>query len=144
MTITLKAGSGNQPLPAGTYEASLARVEQVSSADGPYLKWVFSINYQGKTRDVTGVTPVNLEPGTKTQIWVEILLGRNLRDNEEVDLEKLCGRVCRIVLTEVTLQNGRQVNRIARVERRGGLVLQAGQNSSSASATPEEEDDLPF
>jgi len=145
MVLKLKAGSGNQPLPDGNYEASLTKVEETSNADGPYLKWIFCLDSHGQMQNITGFTPLSLDQDTKTRFWVEALLGRQLKDDEEVDLERLYGRVCQLTLTAATLDSGRQVNRIARIEKRTRLSLKARQKTVPEPTSPDEgEDDLPF
>ena len=108
------ASRGSELLPEGQYDAALQRVEQASNANGPYLKWRFGISLHGEDRGITGVTGMNLDAGSKARFWTEALLERPLRDGEEVDLEKLYGRVCRLELTIVE-KDGRQFSRITRV-----------------------------
>ncbi len=144
MAFVLKAGNGNQPLAAGTYEASLTKVEQASNADGPYLKWTFCLDCQGQTRNITGFTPMSLDQGSKTRFWVEALLGRSIKDQEEIDLERLYGQVCQLELSIATLNNGQMLNRVDRLHRRSGLVLSQKKEASLPPPAPEGHGDAPF
>ena len=125
MAIRLRSGEGNQLLPEGMYDATLKKIEEASNAKGPFLKWHFAVSHEGKTQSVTSVSPMDLDRGSKTRYWVEAIIGRDLKDEEEIDLERLVGLSCRIVVYVATLDDGRQFNRIEKVLRRGGLTLSA-------------------
>ncbi len=122
MAIKLKAGSGSQVLPQATYEAVLTKVEEATGDKGPFIKWRFEVSLQGEGRTLTGVSPANIDAGSRTRAWAENLSGRTIRDGEEVDLERLVGRSCKLELSVFTLDDGRKVNRVERVLRKGLVV----------------------
>lgn len=145
MSLKMKAvSSGNQLILGGTYDGTLTRVEEARNTDGSYLKWTFSISYNGEARIITGVSPMNLDAGSKSRFWTEALLGRPLRDQEEIDLEQLYGRPCRIEVTTIE-KDGKSYNRIVKVTRCGGPV-QKTNDPAQAAAEPEKEpaDPTPF
>ncbi len=139
--MKLKAGSGPDTIPAGIYEAALVRVEEAKNAEGSYVKWIFSVSIQGEARSLTGASGMNLDAGSKTRFWTEALLGRPLRADEEIDLEKLVGRPCRIEVMLVE-KDGRELPRIAKLTKASGLKLAA----KKEPAAPKEDEfgDSPF
>ena len=128
--MKLRAGTGSSLLPQGSYDSALVRIEEARNQDGSYLKWSFSVSHHGEAKTVSGVTPMHLDPGSKARFWSEALLGRPLRDDEEIDLEKLYGRSCRLELTVIE-KDGREYNRIGRVTKTIGLKLTAKQGPVS-------------
>jgi hypothetical protein len=120
--MRLKAGNASSLLPEGTYTGTLKKVEEKSNADGGYLLWTFSISHHGEAKTVSGVTGMSLDQGSKERFWVEALIGRPLKDQEEVDMERLYGRACRMELAVIE-KDGREYNRIGRVTVRTGVVL---------------------
>ena len=71
MALKFKAAGGTEPVPEGTFDATLTKVEEASNAEGTYLKWTFAISLRGEARSVTGVTPAHLDPGSKARFWTE-------------------------------------------------------------------------
>lgn len=144
MTLKLKANTKNSegdPTKApleGTFEAAVAGIEIARNDRGDYLRWRFTVPTGAQTRTIVGATPMHLDKGAKTRIWTEVILGRPINDDEEVDLEKLVGRVCKLVLSLNTLADGRVVSRIDRVQRRGGLVLSPGKPSDGDELVAED------
>ena len=134
--MKLRAGTGSSLIPQGTYAAILQKIEEKRNTEGSYLLWTFGVSSQGEAKTVTGVTPMHLDPGSKARFWSEALLGRQLQENEEVDLEQLYGRTCRIELTQVE-KDGRTYPRISRVTKSGGLKLKTTQGP-----VPEEEEEV--
>ena len=132
--MKLRAGTGSSTIPQGTYDAALQKIEEKRNNEGSYLMWTFTVSHHGEAKTVTGVTPMHLDPGSKARFWTEALLGRPLQENEDVDLEKLYGRSCRIELSVIE-KDGREFNRIGRVTKAGGLKLTAKQGP-----VPEDED----
>ena len=139
MAIKMKAtGNAKDVVPEGAYEGHLVKVEEAQNKDGGYLRWTFSISLHGEARNVAGVTGMTIEVGEKARFWVEALVGRPLKDGEEVDLEKLYGLGCRLELTVIE-KDGRQFSRIGRVTRRGGLTLKAKCKHEPAAAPEADE-----
>lgn len=124
MSIRLRSGTGDQTVPQGTYEAVITKVEEASSEKGPYLKWHFDALVSGEAKSIVGVSAMTLDPGSRTRIWVENLCGRSLATNEEIDLDRLVGRGCKIEVSINTLNDGRRLPRIDKVLKTG-VVLSA-------------------
>ncbi len=123
-TASANGRNSTDLLPDGPYDATLVKVEEARNADGSYLRWTFEVARHGEARTVTGVTGATLDSGEKARYWVEALVGRPLKDDEEVDLEKLYGRSCRLEITTVN-KEGRDFNKIVRATKRGGVTLKA-------------------
>ncbi len=124
MSIKLRAGSGGDVLQPGTYDAVVTRIEEASNSKGQYLRWSFSTSPHGEEKTITGVSAMNIDPGSRTLAWVENILGRAIAPNEEIDLERLVGRACKLDLSNATLDDGRRVVRVERVLKKG-LVMQS-------------------
>jgi len=65
MVLKFKAGNGSETLPEGSFDATLAKVEECRNADGNYLRWTFAVSQQGKAQNVTGLSPANLDSGRR-------------------------------------------------------------------------------
>lgn len=144
MAIRLRSGEGSQLLPEGTHDAALEKLEEATGAKGPYLRWHFVVTHEGSSKPVSGVSPMTLDRGSKTRYWAEGLLAREIADGEELDLERLVGRACRIVVYTATLEDGRKFTRIEKVLRKGGLTLSAKKEPVNPPAGEEELGEHPF
>jgi hypothetical protein len=88
-------------LPDGVYAATLLSVEDQQAADGaPYWRWVFTVNYEGRSVERTAASSQNFTPKSKPRRWAETLLGQKIADDgtHEFDLDQLIGRPCMVVL----------------------------------------------
>ena len=137
-------GHGDLVIDEGTYDARLTRIEEKSNDSGSYWMWTFELRVAGRPRTTSGVTNPNLDEGSKGRIWSQELLGRQLHDGEDLDLESLYGKPCSIELTTKELTNGKVVNRIARVTRRSVPAPKATAKPQYAAPADEEAVDHPF
>lgn len=118
--------SSNELFPEDVYPATLAGVQEETSANGLYLKWLFQV--EGGAL-VPGFTGTSAAPQAKARKWIEALAGRALKDGETIDLEEIYGNHCRAYVSVVNGRNG-QMNRVERVlspaQERGGPLQSEG------------------
>lgn len=109
-------------LPGSEYSAQLIGFKDGALPHGPVIYLVFQITsgiYQGEIVVGMAKLPEKLTPRTKLRIWIESLLGRELREDETVDLKNLLGTECYITVIVVEDSLGKKHNRIARIRSKG-------------------------
>src|SRR5262249_41583984 len=92
-------------LKSGTYPATLVGTESRDSDFGQTIRWTFELSVAGRTTKRTGVSSMNTGAKSKARRWASALLGRPLRDGEELDTDTLVGREC---LVEIGLKMGHE------------------------------------
>lgn len=105
-------------LPESEYSAKLVGFNDGALAHGPVIYPVFQITsgiYQGELVVGMAKLPGKLTPRTKLRTWIESLLGRELTEDETVDLKSLVGTECYISLIVIKDSLGKQHNRISRI-----------------------------
>lgn len=117
MALKLPVRESADLVPADMYMAKFTGYEEIVTEYGPAVKLYFLIT-EGAEKDkiVNGLAsiPANgLTPKSKLRIWIEGMLGRKLAGvTEEIDLDKLIGRPCRLNLSVTEGAKGGQFNRI--------------------------------
>jgi hypothetical protein len=112
MALRFTATNSQAPLPAGVYAATLEAIEERQGQNGPFLLWRFVVEAEGRTLGIGAPTSMKFSPTAKARQFTEVLLGRSLAPGEEIDLDTLLGRPCRVVLSVGELDEHSTVNRI--------------------------------
>jgi hypothetical protein len=115
MALRYKTEKTRALLPAGMFPATLDSIELRDGPHGNFLLWTFRATENGTEALVSVPTSTKLSGGSKPRKFADILLGRPLGDDEEIDLSELCGSQCVVVITVKQLDGGATVNRIETV-----------------------------
>ncbi len=103
-------------LEEGCYPALLENIEEREGSTGRYCRWVFAAQSpQGDPIPVAGLTSLRSGPKAKGRQWVEAILGSKMKAGEEIDLDELVGKPCRVQVTVVDLEDGGRFNRVEKV-----------------------------
>lgn len=140
---------------AGTYNAKLDELEERQDGQfGPSVRFIFKIegdeDYDGYK--ISGFVTLKIDeetneptfwPGTKMWAWVEALNGGSIATDEEIDLEDLVGRSCRVTIIHKEDKKGRMRDKV------GDVLAPRKKKKAAAKAEVEssEEDDfseIPF
>jgi hypothetical protein len=88
-------------------------IDEKSGNYGPYLIWTFQLDKTGGYQSY--LTSTNFGSGSKARKVVEALLGRTMKDGEEVDPDILFNSPCQLLIEVAELDDGGTVNRVERV-----------------------------
>jgi hypothetical protein len=130
MAFKFRATSYHARLKPGLYEGKLTAIEERSSDNGPYLRWTFAIDHHGDEVEVSALSSTKFSPTAKARKYAEALLGRTIKEGEELTPTELYGCTCQLVVAIDTLSDGGSINRVEQV-----LPVKPGQDG---------EDDVPF
>jgi hypothetical protein len=130
MSFKFKATSSSAPLEPGLYHASLTAIEARHGDLGEYLRWTFSVDEDDREVEVSALTSTKFSTTAKARKYAEALLGRTIKNGEELAPNELYGCGCLLVITVDTLNDGGTVNKVDQV-----LPLRA---------KADEDDDVPF
>jgi len=82
-------GSGQNPIPPGTYSGTLESVEvdSISSSFGTkdMRRWHFLIDVNGVLLPVSALSSLNTAPGSKSYQWLKAILRRELLSGEAIE-----------------------------------------------------------
>ena len=115
MALKFRATESKAVVRPGLYPATLANVEEREGVNGPFLMWFFNVAVDGIDAPLGTPTSVKFTSGAKARKYAELLLGRPLEDDEEIELESLYGASCQVLVTVAKLDGGGTVNRIEKV-----------------------------
>jgi hypothetical protein len=115
MAFKFKATSFHARLKPGLYEGMLTAIEERSSDNGEYLRWAFTIDDEGDEVEVSALSSTKFSPTAKARKYAESLLGRTIKNGEELAPAALYGCKCRLLVTIDTLSDGGTVNRVEQV-----------------------------
>ena len=115
--MSLWTAEDYEPLPPGLYVGELLGIESRESANGEYRRWGWEI-LEGPLagRNVYANTSTNFGPQAKARLWVENILGRELKAGEQVGTEDLVGGKHHLMVENVK-RDGRSFDNVATVHR---------------------------
>lgn len=161
-TVTVPSTEEFEVLPAGTYTARLMDFKEVDkkpewispeNPDPKQWEWWFEMAPTGAEEGGTirRWTSRKMGRGSKARETIEALLGRELVTGEEVDIEDLIDKRCRLVLSE-TKKDGTPGNIVLQALAVKAPKVKAGAGASSPAVPrvqldgfPEDlEEDIPF
>jgi hypothetical protein len=107
MHLTVAAGA----MPTGHYVAKFLMVDQVEHEQyGAGLRWQFAVKEGPQTGQIVSrITDMSPSPRNAAGRMLAALIGRDVRPNEEIDVDSLFGRTFMIVV-------GANANGLSRVE----------------------------
>lgn len=109
ITITVKQAD-YEPVPTDVYNATLTSLQVVANPfkeNSEQLQWEFTIRggqYDGRT--LRCYTSLSGSPKSKLVAYASVLLGKSLQPNDEIDLNALIGKNCRILLRQEPRRDG--------------------------------------
>ena len=120
MLRKLTKSEGIKPVPADIYLATVTDLKTDSGSFGTYLRFDFSISdgvYQGEKRSIIASDKflMTTKGSTKLVEIIEALTGVPVRMDEEVDLDSMKGKKCRILLGEVKEKDGFLIQNVQKV-----------------------------
>jgi len=115
MAFKFKATSYQARLKPGLYQGRLTAIEERSSDNGPYLRWTFAIDHKGDEVEVSALSSTKFSPTAKARKYAEALLGRAIKEGEELAPDELYGCTCQVMVTIDTLSDGGSINRVEQV-----------------------------
>ncbi len=146
MAITGTA-SEHEAMEPGQYRARLTRLEEDEGQYGPFVKCFFEViddeDYAGES--ISGIASLKLTPDTKLWQWYSSLNGRPPEKGTEIDLEKIRGNECMLVVGHKTTDRGTfaTIDAVHPVRRR-----RRGQEEASwpepEDLTEEDYENIPF
>jgi hypothetical protein len=110
-------------------------VEEKTGNYGPYLLWTFQLKKTGG--HVSYLSSTSFHTTSKARKVVEALIGRTMRDGEEVDIDELFNTPCRLLIEIAELEDGGTLNKIER-------VLAAESSEDAEDNNPFNEEKVPF
>ena len=110
--VTFKARKPFRVDPGVYGPAILKSIEQIDSKNGPCMKWTFDTPIKGKPTNITLVTSDSIGAKSKARPYVQVLLGRQLGAEETLESSSLIGKRARLVISDVTLDDGTIVSRV--------------------------------
>src|ERR1700752_1693404 len=114
----LTASAGGIEIEDGEYTAEFLSVEETpptpnSPSNQPFLKWTFHVYDSDDGQPMTQATSMKFGPKANARIWTEALMGRPLVDGEDVEINDLAPKQCRVLIEHPPESNG--YARISRV-----------------------------
>lgn len=122
--LTLKATAGGIDIEDGEYEATLLSIEEKaptanSPDNNPWLLWTFTVQDGEDDVEMTQSTSMKFTPRANARKWAQALEGREFAEGEEVDIEALPPKDCRVVIERNERGFAKIVNVLA-PRKRGG------------------------
>ena len=108
-------------LKPGVYDSVFRGIEEKTGKDLQtgedriYWQWHFGTRTKSGELDLIANSSANFGGKAKARGWAEAILGRAIKPGEDVDLDKLIGLSCRLVLTTKEIEKVGLVNRIESV-----------------------------
>jgi hypothetical protein len=99
----------------GIYPATVEKLEPQNGTYGDYIQWNFSLMSRGKAVTVTGLTSMTFNPKSKFYKWASAIVGKQFKEEEELDTDQLHGAPCRVYLIVKELDGGGSINQVERV-----------------------------
>lgn len=128
------------------YEAVFTRYEQTETQFGPGVKMFFNVMplEGGEPVEVSGLCSLpngGLTAKSKLRGWIEGIVGRKLAGfTEEIDLDKLIGRQCRLDLD--VIEKSRDDGTKATFNRINGIKPYRAQRAAPPPPAPKQEEPL--
>jgi hypothetical protein len=72
-------------LEPGIHRARLESVVEATSERGPYLRWMFSVKYDGETIRRAAHSSLSFGERSKAHGWLQALIGRQLKPGETIE-----------------------------------------------------------
>jgi hypothetical protein len=111
----VEEGAGLAYIPAGTYPATLAEIEDVETEFGDSLRWIFDVEADEETVQLSGITSQKFSLKSKSYEWASALLGEAPDVGDEVDLEELYELPCMVEVKDAHLRDGTDISNIVGV-----------------------------
>jgi len=85
----------------GLFEADFDGVEEGPELQfGPTLRWNFTAYVQGDPTPINGLTTRSSSTRSKAYTWLSAILGRQPEVDENIDIDTLKGRRCRVMIED--------------------------------------------
>ena len=91
----------------GIYAAKVKSIEKKAGKFGDYYQITFKITdeeFEGKT--INGNCPEEIEVGNKAYKWISILLGKELEVDDDIDIEDIVGKSCKVAVEHNSTDEG--------------------------------------
>lgn len=128
MVMVLKPKSENSAavVPDGTYPATLTKVSQFANAYGERIGFEFTLSGKGVDgmKVMRSTSPVLSIKGKLAEVLTG-LMGRELTQkdlNGGVDVEKLIGSECKVLVLQSKGKNGATYSNVERIFQQGSLL----------------------
>jgi len=101
-----------EPIPEGLYKATAISIDEGTGNFGDYLKFRFEIiegEEKGKTRTLVASKKIKVSQSGKTSKLYNIVKALTKEEpviNDDLDVEKLKGKPCQIIVKNGTTKNG--------------------------------------
>lgn len=144
----LTASTGGIEIEDGEYTAEFLSVEETpptpnSPSNQPFLKWTFQVYDSDEGQPMTQATSMKFGPKANARLWTEALMGRPLTDGEDVEINDLAPKQCRVLIEHPPESNG--YARITRVMAPRKVKVQPTSTARVRPVAEEEEaDELPL
>jgi hypothetical protein len=101
----------------GTFDAEVTGVQDMDGQHGPMVRIEFTLSTDDEwdERRVTGLASKRLSENTKLGRWVAAILGHMPEVGEEITVDDLLNRKCRIVVKHKTNPDGKTFANVAEV-----------------------------
>lgn len=118
--MKVKAATESKPIPADLYSAKMSGYKLDTGNFGDFVKLEFEIisgTYAGTKRMV--VASKKFTRGSKGSSKLleifEVLTGKKLSQEDEIDLDEMTGKTCRIVVDEPLMKDGMPFQKVSKV-----------------------------
>ena len=101
----------------GTFDAEVTGVQDMDGQHGPMVRIEFKLatDDEGDDRRVTGLASKKLSENTKLGRWVAAILGRTPQVGEEITVDDLHHKHCRVVVKHKTNTDGKTFANVVEV-----------------------------
>jgi hypothetical protein len=104
-----------EPLEPGLYVGRLVEILEAKSEHGTYYRWVFEIQDESyKGHQIHANVSDKFGPGSKARQWVELMIGRKLRNGERFDTDGLISQDFHVTVVNVE-KDGRTYDNVVSV-----------------------------
>jgi len=102
----------------GTFDAEVTGIQDMDGQHGPMVRIEFKLatDDEGDDRRVTGLASKKLSEITKLGRWVAAILGRTPQVGEEITVDDLLHKHCRVVVKHKTSADGKTFANVVEVQ----------------------------
>lgn len=120
MKLKVTENQGETIIPADIYEAKIKSYAIVNGNYGECVRFDFEVSegtYKGVTKNLLAALKVSRSSKGESKLLhlAEVVTGRSLGINDEIDFDELVEKPCRIVLVEPVTKDGMQYQKVDKV-----------------------------